>query len=118
MPGLTAVQQAFKLLISYHQSLLEAVMKPLTIATAISLLLTVLKIGDILLTKEQQQAIQNFCEDLTLRLEYANVERAYLAFRQLRVQKVIYSLIVALQIMIGTWALWDFARTGDLLSGV
>jgi hypothetical protein len=70
-------------------------MHPLPIATAVAVLLVSLKVGDMILSSEQQKSVQTFCDDLALRLEYANVERIYGILRARAWQRGIYGILVA-----------------------
>jgi hypothetical protein len=74
----------------------------LPIATLIAVLLIALKAGDLMLTAEQQKAVQRYCDDLTLRLEYANIGRLYLIFRRKRWQRRLYISLIVTETMIGT----------------
>lgn len=56
-------------------------MYTLTIATTVAVLLVSLKLGDLILTDQQQRTVQRFCDEFALRLAYANVGKLYRAFR-------------------------------------
>ncbi len=75
-------------------------MSALSTATTIALLLAALKVGDVLLTPEQQRSVQRFCDDLALRLEYAKVDHLYRVFRRQRWQRAIYVVPILLQLVL------------------
>lgn len=76
-------------------------MSALSIGTLIAIVLLALKAGDLLLTAEQQLAVQKYCDNIALRLEYANIGRIYLVFRQKPWQRRIYALPIIAEIAIG-----------------
>jgi hypothetical protein len=76
----------------------DTVSHAFSLAATIALLLTALRAADLILTASQQEAVQRFCDDLALRLEYASIEHAYRSFRRKRWQAAIYLLPIAAQV--------------------